>query len=917
MKQDIFFTGFNYLWKKTLKKWFGRSGNWLPQKHSWVGHNGYWILSYSDPPIDYASGVSVRRLEGYTMEPENANFIRGDKYKDYVLPDVAVGSFQELIKNYTDWWLNFGHGFVQGEAKFVTIDGQHCTQLKSVPASIHPQRPYDSLGLVGSNGSADFTISFTFHTPSGTLNGDTPLFCYGYHKSGLNISVLANRTIKIEWWIYGAKTEFIVPDFVVSENWTTIMIRKEAGIINFYRSKDSAVDITHVTPPTYEFDLIYLGNNFRYDENITIDAQLSVDYSEISKYTLSNNGLTFTKNQSNNWDTARANFVIYPDTGKWYWETEVGNAIGYVFIGIGDTNTTRKELGVGMEGWSITQASRRFSKQTGGGTTWGSGSKTFTNGDVIGCLYDSDAGTLTWYKNGTLFGISHNANIPKIPVHPMWCNDTSGGIVNVRFKLSTMTNFPTGLVTQTFEGVPDYTAGAPLGTIQPDGLRFDIPIDPAEKRIYSNKLDSAFKDLYLAPISAGIEAIRRIFIKRDTQIVFKNKTTNEETIIPYEWIPSLKNDHITYTLPPNFTAGLYDNFLRFSDGFESHKFPVNVTENQKRTTSFFDDFSNPKTLEQNYWILARQWGGANGGVVAENVRIENNEVILTGNGDLYDGDIQGVDRHGNLKFHTDPQDPKFGQIWKNRVGACLVFKDRTGFGSYEVDALIPNQLGVCYAIWTFFYNEIYPSDPRWDDFIADGMHQQGNFADGWYLTRNHEIDIEFPSHLDGGQLYNPSLENMKCNTWRGESQNWDVPPTDPAYWEEYRDNLTPVGFNIADGNYHKLRFDWHADRVEFYIDGVLKQTNVNTPKGKTIPTIPGHFTFGLWFPSSPMQGKSWLVRPDRAWAGGEVDPADGGMKANFDQVEMKVKSFSFTPFQEVGEVMAGETYAFGGYRVKG
>jgi hypothetical protein len=34
--------------------------------------------------------------------------------------------------------------------------------------------------------------------------------------------------------------------------------------------------------------------------------------------------------------------------------------------------------------------------------------------------------------------------------------------------------------------------------------------------------------------------------------------------------------------------------------------------------------------------------------------------------------------------------------------------------------------------------------------------------------------------------------------------------TDP--WEEYRDNLTPVGFNIADGQYHKLRYDWYPDR---------------------------------------------------------------------------------------------------------
>jgi hypothetical protein len=143
------------------------------------------------------------------------------------------------------------------------------------------------------------------------------------------------------------------------------------------------------------------------------------------------------------------------------------------------------------------------------------------------------------------------------------------------------------------------------------------------------------------------------------------------------------------------------------------------------------------------------------------------------------------------------------------VGGCAVFNKRTGFGSYEID-LIPNQLGCAYAIWTFFYNEIYPSDPRYNDFLIEGLHQQGTIDDGYYLTRNHEIDIEFPA-FRWWYAINPSLSNMKCNTWRGELQNWDVPITDPAYYEEYRDNLTPVGFNIADGNYHKLRYDWYPD----------------------------------------------------------------------------------------------------------
>jgi hypothetical protein len=49
--------------------------------------------------------------------------------------------------------------------------------------------------------------------------------------------------------------------------------------------------------------------------------------------------------------------------------------------------------------------------------------------------------------------------------------------------------------------------------------------------------------------------------------------------------------------------------------------------------------------------------------------------------------------------------------------------------------------------------------------------------------------------------------------------------------------------------------------------------------GETIPDIPG--TFGVWFPSSPCC-KTLVVNPVKAMEG--VGP-DGGMKADFDQVE--------------------------------
>lgn len=402
-------------------------------------------------------------------------------------------------------------------------------------------------------------------------------------------------------------------------------------------------------------------------------------------------------------------------------------------------------------------------------------------------------------------------------------------------------------------------------------------------------------------------------------VVFQLK--NNPTI-EYEvdkiWIGRFLDDKVSVTIPPSseLPNGEYYLILR-SEFHTSNPFLVTVQDVEVETEAFFDDFSDSDTLRENYYVLNRAWGGANGGVVPENVFLSNGELILKANGDNYSGTTQGVTRDGIKKTHSNVLDPLYGQHWTNRVGGCIVYNKRTGFGSYEIEALIPNQLGVAYAMWTFFYNEIYPTDPRYNEFLIEGLHQQGNIEDGYYLTRNHEIDIEFPSHLDGGTLSDPSLSNFKANTWRGELQNWDVAQTDPTYWEEYRDNLTPVGFDIADGEYHKLRFDWYSDRVEFFIDDVLKQTNLNSSKGEVIPDISGFFTFGVWFPSSPLSAKPWLVNPNNAWAGGVID-SDGGMKADFDSVEMRVKSFSFTPFEEYtsDQRNLGETYPFGGYNKK-
>lgn len=331
------------------------------------------------------------------------------------------------------------------------------------------------------------------------------------------------------------------------------------------------------------------------------------------------------------------------------------------------------------------------------------------------------------------------------------------------------------------------------------------------------------------------------------------------------------------------------------------------------SSSFFNDdfksdFSNPDVTNQYFAIMHHQWGGANGGVSKENVFLRDGKIICRANGDLYMGNIQGVDRNSEPRFHTNSNDPKYGQPWTTRVGGAIMFRKKTGFGSYRVVAKLPSVIGVASAFWTFFYNEIYAGHSDYEMYKKEGLHEQGSNEKSYYIVRNHEIDMEFPSHLPGEKLSEPSLKNVKLNVWRGELKNWEVGKDSDDYWEEFQEGLTPIGADMGDGKFHEFRFDWYRDSVLFFIDNKLLRKTLNRKGGKSIPDIAGYFTMGVWFPSSPLPNKPWLVNPKRAWAGGTVDE-DGGMKALFQSVEMEIKSFEFIPFKhQKGLRILEETY---------
>ena len=204
----------------------------------------------------------------------------------------------------------------------------------------------------------------------------------------------------------------------------------------------------------------------------------------------------------------------------------------------------------------------------------------------------------------------------------------------------------------------------------------------------------------------------------------------------------------------------------------------------------------------------------------ENVRFEGGTCHLEAHGNLYTGDVKGIGP-GGVALESGV-----------RTGAAIFSKERMHYGRYEVRMKVVPAMGCCTALWTFRYEN----------------------TDKGVL--NHEIDIEMP-----GRPAEPpegiGFDYALCNTWIGENEGESVT------------GYTKLPKRVDDGDFHDFRFDWHRDRVDFFLDGEIIRTN-----RENVPTLPGEFWIGVWFP------KRWTGTPD------------------FDTAEAVVADFSYAPFQD-------------------
>ena len=138
-------------------------------------------------------------------------------------------------------------------------------------------------------------------------------------------------------------------------------------------------------------------NNFATLNALYLYGSANTSYS--SNITLSNGNLTaaWTSGTGSN-QHARSNFAML--SGKWYFEVRK-NATSGSDIGVAFENHINDSVGYGNDNLGFSYRSDGNKQNS---TSYSSYSGAYFSGDVLGCAYDADAGSISFYRNGSSLG---------------------------------------------------------------------------------------------------------------------------------------------------------------------------------------------------------------------------------------------------------------------------------------------------------------------------------------------------------------------------------------------------------------------------------------------------------------------------------------------------------------------------------
>ncbi|GAB3024393.1 hypothetical protein GCM10027051_31290 [Niabella terrae] len=376
-----------------------------------------------------------------------------------------------------------------------------------------------------------------------------------------------------------------------------------------------------------------------------------------------------------------------------------------------------------------------------------------------------------------------------------------------------------------------------------------------------------------------------------------------ERIIDGGWVAEIEksatDEMFVVTIPPDIIQGYNYTATVQLGSEESALFELIITEIPLRNDGYEWDARKhfAGRLFENFNALKVGDTTAGGGFSPENISVGEGEVlVLAANGDAYAGDIQGYDDQAELKFHSDLSDPNLPDPWTHRVGAGLSMKEYVGFGTWQMDAVLPQKEGVAFSLWLANEDYIREYDPRWAEFIAAGLHYQVVGGRKVIVRKNFkQLDI----FVSAGKLA------WRCTNMIGEVGTLDSVASSGDEGVRY----TGVTDIPASADIRTLKIEWLPGSVKYSIDDTVLLQSSNFAG-----SVMSDFNFGLWFPSPPLAGAPWLVDPAQGWAGGIIDPDDDGQRADFETEYAQVSRVVYTP--AAGEIVkSGENRPFFGESV--
>jgi hypothetical protein len=288
-----------------------------------------------------------------------------------------------------------------------------------------------------------------------------------------------------------------------------------------------------------------------------------------------------------------------------------------------------------------------------------------------------------------------------------------------------------------------------------------------------------------------------------------------------------------------------------------------------------EDWSNGRIDPEKWYVLRKQWGAGNHGVVPENVRIEQdtvhgrrqNVLVCTARGDRYTGPVKGLG--GN----------------STRVGGVIVSKPFLASGRYEVVMKIgsahphaggpanpAHPRGTVPAIWTYGYRFVQVDRALQDQFVPDTPLYNPHMKAYGMGANEYVSELDFPEFGKAGD-FSKGLYNTFCQN-RHESRTFDVSAASDGKYHtfttEWRTRLEPLP-GITDAQVAQfLGYWWICDRTvpfERYLGNPLKRLDRDSyalytgeravhwidgqqvgENRRYVPAMAAQLNLGIWLP---------------------------------------------------------------------